>query len=126
MARHLHFLKSHLRRSSEELVVSLALAIFISLAEDEKLKWSHFSPSDEDVCSLESTVWPYCSFLEEIDFSVIDRISQCGQSGEQHLVARPSFGCSQPNFIDVTRLLTAEYVITPLGCEQPNEGPESI
>ncbi|KAM7489107.1 hypothetical protein LguiB_026591 [Lonicera macranthoides] len=29
-----------------------------------------------DVCSLKSTLWQECSFIKEIDFSIIDRISQ--------------------------------------------------
>ena len=41
------------------------------------------------MCSLESTIWPDCSFLQEIDFSSIEGISQnpkCVHMFNEHMI----------------------------------------
>ncbi|KAM7478992.1 hypothetical protein LguiA_027205 [Lonicera macranthoides] len=44
---------------------------------------------DTDVCSLNSTIWRYCSFIQTIDFTSITGLSQnpkCGHTFNEHII----------------------------------------
>ncbi|KAM7481788.1 hypothetical protein LguiB_006371 [Lonicera macranthoides] len=49
--------------------------IAVDLSPHGKSSCRNIEEKIMDICSLGSTLWPECSFLEEIDFFIIDRIS---------------------------------------------------